>query len=337
MTAKIIKHCLFAGLVVLPYIAQAAVPVIQVKYMPVAPVIDGNISEDTAWTNLTWHGDFKTYRRAAPVVRKTRFKLGYGDDSFYLAIECEDPGIGKRNIPALDLNPVIWRDDTVEIFFSTRDDFSMEQLIINAAGARSNKQIVKRIFTKTDYLWNWDAKVQREADAWRIEVKIPYSLIDFSRGVLKNVRFNIGRTSTAINEISSWAPQPRLFLETANFGRLEFEDTPALTRIRNNYPAIMLSAAVKQLTRRWKKQKSEWFDSEDKFCLELYLKYKPEICGIDMTMQKADLLSAADYNMLTWRINQLFKQMTRLDKDIYRHRRSAVAYGIWPYRRAASK
>ncbi len=85
-----------------------------------APNIDGNINDD-CWTAAPWSGEFQDIEgsiRPKPTHR-TRFKMLWDDQGFYLAAEIIEPHVWAT---ITQRDAVMFYDNDFEVFFSPDDD-----------------------------------------------------------------------------------------------------------------------------------------------------------------------------------------------------------------------
>ena len=84
------------------------------------PTIDGKL-DDECWTTAPWSGDFQDIEgsiRPKPTHR-TRFKMLWDDNGFYLAAELIEPHVWAT---IKQRDAVIFHDNDFEVFFSPDDD-----------------------------------------------------------------------------------------------------------------------------------------------------------------------------------------------------------------------
>ena len=259
-----------ASLIILPIYAESKE--YTAGFMRTAPVIDGDINNDPSWQHLNWMNGFKKYKLCTRAERKTRFKIGYTYDGLYLAIDCSEPAMNKISSTRKDMEDV-WNDDNIELFVAT-GKLKYRHFVVNVAGAKYNEMMNKGKKLDSTYLWGWKAKVKHNPKSWSVEIMIPYYLLVFFPDPKLKVGFNICRTATPIDEISSWAPQKLSFHNVENFGTLRFSgklskdelNKLAITRSRQH-----LIAGSEILKHRWQKLKQKITQNNDPY-YKLFIK-----------------------------------------------------------------
>jgi hypothetical protein len=114
----------------------------------------------------------------------------------------------------------VWKDDVIEIFFDpVIADRNLSQFVVAAGGGRwmgfGGSSDVKRY-------GEWEAKVDKTADGWTAEVKIPFALLGWNTAPADGaiVGFNVCRQRNPEKELSSWSWCDGNFHNRKNFGRL---------------------------------------------------------------------------------------------------------------------
>ena len=112
-------------------------------------------------------------------------------------------------------DPDMDRDDSVELYLDiTGDRETYYRFVVNRNGTLSDACGVKprtRSHTKWDYSWNANArtKVQKTADGWTCELRIPLSAFpDYDKRIVANFcRNRILRGEPEVNRCYYWGPQ----------------------------------------------------------------------------------------------------------------------------------
>jgi hypothetical protein len=115
----------------------------------------------------------------------------------------------------------VWFDDSLEIFLDTHHDHTTYfQLVANSRGTRFER-------TAADLSWTapWEAAAQREAEAWVLEVAIPFASLGMDPPPAGEVwGFNLCRERYAggSQELSNWSDTGGNFHRPQQFGHLLF-------------------------------------------------------------------------------------------------------------------
>jgi hypothetical protein len=307
---KIIAAAAFGLFVVIAYAGSKEYTA---DFMRIAPKIDGNVN-DSAWLNLKWTNDFRKFRQCTPAVRKTRFKVGYAYDGLCIAVECYEPEMNKILAVRKDMKE-LWLDDSIEIFV-TESELKYRHFIVNAAGARGNEIVDKGKYAGANSLWKWQAKTQRKLNSWTAEILIPYCYLNFVPNSKLKIGFNVCRTATPVNEISSWAPQRISFHDVGYFGSLRFGgklskqelDKLAQSRILQ---CVAVESAV--LDSNWNKFKQEIYGGDDLYAA-FARAHKDKVTKLDKMIKGLKKLSEAKYNAAKKNFEELKKELVMFDR-----------------------
>lgn len=188
-------------------------------YRPdVAPVVDGNVSDDPAWSNMPAATGFSVLGDGFTVAKQTRFQACWDDSAFYAAVNCEEPDVAEMKLHVRDGGDT-WLDDGVEVFLQPASGGQVYQFVVTAGGARGSGE------GAPDML-KYQAGSGVGPGSYALEIRIPYELVgatpragDRWRG---NVCRNIFTTVSGGDKFTSWAPLQRRFLEPERFAAINF-------------------------------------------------------------------------------------------------------------------
>ena len=183
-----------------------------------APAVDGNL-DDPAWQVAGALSPFVLHGAPAAPKQQTDIRLCRDDQNLYVAITCHGP-TGALAAAHTGRDGDLWMDDAVELFLDPdgrREEYF--HLVVNAAGARYD---AVRAGGALDKGWNgeWEARVARQPDAWRVEMAIPFAALR-ARPV-GAWSANFARADAGAGEASVWACTHGGFHTPARFGELRF-------------------------------------------------------------------------------------------------------------------
>ncbi|MFZ4777760.1 MAG: sugar-binding protein, partial [Terrimicrobiaceae bacterium] len=144
-----------------------------------APVIDGKLDE-ACWKAAETCNTYYKYLAQTPIKGdpETAFKMVYDSKGIYLGIINYEKFMDKIKAKAIardDGN--LWYDDCAEIYFDPyASSIGFTKFAVNSLGTQWD---MRRIDTAIELAsWsgnNWSAATSKTADAWTIEIFIPWS------------------------------------------------------------------------------------------------------------------------------------------------------------------
>ncbi|NCO38573.1 MAG: hypothetical protein COZ06_22600 [Armatimonadetes bacterium CG_4_10_14_3_um_filter_66_18] len=216
MLTRLAPAWLMALLLVLPL---AAAPATYPCYQPTAaPVIDGNVESDPAWTNIPRVTGFAKLGGGYAVAKQTVVQACWDDQALYVAMVCEDPDAAQLKPTVRDGGP-FWEEDGAEIFVQPDADKPVSQLGVTAGGAKGGFEGFPD-FTKLHV----GASIGK--DAYSLEARIPFDVLRATPQVGDRWRGNFCRntytTASGGDKFTCWAPLKTRFLEPENYAVLSF-------------------------------------------------------------------------------------------------------------------
>jgi hypothetical protein len=204
-----------------------------------APVIDGNLSKPF-WQGISPLEPFVLIGSPGTQAKgQTVARAAYDTKALYIALRCEEPNPAHLETEKLPPNDAaIFKGNVGEVFVNvTRNDSTYLHFAVNSAGSHWAGSHYK---DKADPLNKpWERAVRIEQNAWTVEIAIPWSTLGISGPPLPPstlppanmyvprpappLRVNFTRERPKANELSSWAPVAKSFLESGNFGRVTFK------------------------------------------------------------------------------------------------------------------
>ncbi|NNC77615.1 MAG: carbohydrate binding family 9 domain-containing protein [Woeseiaceae bacterium] len=210
--------------------------------MNVAPILDGNVRSDRAWTHVEPATGFYQTRptQGAPASRKTEVFVGYTETALWIGVVAYDD-----------------RPETMIVAESRRDS-SLDQtdsfrMIIdgllsrqngyvfgtNPAGMQYDAQVTKEGTTGSfagrtgDYDENWDGSWEVRSIVgdfgWSAEMEIPFTTLRYGSAEKQTWGINFQRNIRHANEIVYWAPigQQNTISRLSKAGSLEGIEVPS--------------------------------------------------------------------------------------------------------------
>ncbi len=187
-----------------------------------APVVDGNVLGDPAWTNVTPATGFWQVQpdEGLPASQRTEVYIGFSGANLYVGVVAydEDP----EGIIVNDSRRDTSLDDSDAFLFIIDGMLDRQNGFVfgtNAAGIEYDGQVIKegaganRTFGGGNINLSWDTTWRVEtrlADyGWSAEFEIPFRSLRFGRGTTQDWGINFQRNIRRNNEIAYWAPLDR--------------------------------------------------------------------------------------------------------------------------------
>jgi hypothetical protein len=192
-------------------------------------VVDGRLDE-ACWREAPVTSAFHvlaTRKHAPAPAEETRCQVVFDEQALVIGIVCREPRMSELIANATERDGAIWLDDSVEIFLQPSPAFYYHFGINNRGTLYDARVGVLADGTPGDQaegrLWDgvWEAVVTRAADAWTVEVRIPFAALDLGPQTPSAWRFSVGRTAARRLEYSAWAPVVKGFHDLNCFGYLE--------------------------------------------------------------------------------------------------------------------
>ena len=214
-------------------------PVTQAYYLDKAPVIDGKIMEDSAWTNIPSFGNLRQARPYAghPATENTDIRIGYTDEIFYLSVICYDAqpqhlvvSNARRDAPLDGTDAFLFILDTYHdgqngFVFGTNSLGVEYDAQVDKEGQGNQNTNRQQGGTVGGFNLNWDASWEVKAEVtdygWTAEFAIPFRTLRFKSGDDVTWGINFQRNIRKSNEVAYWAPLPIQF----DLKRLSLEGT----------------------------------------------------------------------------------------------------------------
>jgi hypothetical protein len=186
---------------------------LKLKPLPVAPKMDGIVSEDAAWKDAAQVPLMLSNGMGAPRMA-TIARIGLLGETLYVAFECTEDRLSDMIAQVKTPGGNVWEDDCVEIFIDpglTRKEY--RQVVVNSIGTI--------LVGGTDKSWKPQVEAKTVIDTelrrWTVEVAIPVN------GMKLAPRFglNFGRERRPVGqplELSTWSVTDGGFCNPYSFG-----------------------------------------------------------------------------------------------------------------------
>ena len=190
------------------------------------PLINGKI-ETGEWENAAKLDNFLIDKKNSASSRddfmNTEIYLMHDTLNLYMCAKCNSRDIAKLKAIMKNKDDEIWKDDSIEIFFDPKYSFKKWVKI----GVNSLPVISDDSGYLNNKLWDSSAETATEKikDAWILEIKIPFSNLNFEYSPLAHMGFNIKRcmyenSEDKIQEHTYWSTP--VFNDVINYGTLLF-------------------------------------------------------------------------------------------------------------------
>ena len=172
--------------------------------------LDGDLS-DEAWRAAGVITGFvqREPTEGAPPTHRTEARVLFDDTAIYVGVKAFDSEPG-RILAFLTRRDSDSASDWIRVLIdSYHDRRTAYEFIVNPAGVKRDKYHFND--NNDDSSWDavWDVAVQRVADGWCAEFRIPYSQLRFAAGADTTLGFALAREVGRIRETSTWPLLPR--------------------------------------------------------------------------------------------------------------------------------
>jgi hypothetical protein len=187
-----------------------------------AITVDGSLDE-VQWERSNVVSDFIQYEpvEGMPAERKTEVRMLFGKDDLYIGARMTDNSeniennLGRRD----EYNRADWFMVSLDSYHNGKTAYTFA---VNAAGVQLDGQQDdnKKLSTTDvnpllpaglDVSWDaiWFSQVAVTADGWVAEIRIPYSMLRYSRNELQTWGIQFRRRIPKLGEVSEWPYIPR--------------------------------------------------------------------------------------------------------------------------------
>lgn len=222
----LVKRCSYVGSLALLVLSVYSThgltaPAAEAIRLIKAPVIDGQLLDDTAWDKPSLTGFWQQRpTEGAPSSQKTDVYIGYTDDALYVGVIAYDDNPGgiivsdSRRDAALDNG-----DSFSFIIDAFRDQQNGFVFGTNPAGIEYDAQVSKEasgsMSRGAGFNLNWDTNWRVETHVgdygWSAEFEIPFKSLRFGNTEVQSWGFNFKRSIRRSNEVAYWSPISRQY------------------------------------------------------------------------------------------------------------------------------
>ncbi len=199
------------GVIETPQAGGAAIyyPVFQ---LDAAPELDGR-ADEPGWASLVEATGFNVLGTAAHTDKQTAFRIGWHDQTLYLAATCHEPDVALL-ADRLPDGGNLWDENSVELFIGPE---RFQHLLVNSLGSKVWVDGGAR---------KWQAAAFKGDDFWSLEAAIPFAALGGTPNPDEVWRFNITRNTTVFrsggHRYSTWSVLQKSFNEPPGFRSLKF-------------------------------------------------------------------------------------------------------------------
>lgn len=200
-------------------LSAGELPTYPCYWTAIAPVIDGNVSDDPAWKTVPGVTGFRKLGADYTMDKQSTAMAAWDQEALTIAMVCEEPDAAKLSPRAGDGGQT-WTEDSVEIFVLPDAKGSAYQIGVTCAGA-------KGAGAGSPDISLCQAAAHIGSDTYELELRIPYKAIGAQTppdAACWGISFcrNIWTTDSGGDKYTCWAPLQARFLEPGNFARLIF-------------------------------------------------------------------------------------------------------------------
>ena len=168
-------------------------------------VLDGKLNEEI-WQQAPVISEFQQREPAEgqPPTFKTEARVAYDDAAIYIGVRAFDSDASKL-VGILtrrdQRSPSDWIRIVVDSYFDKRSGYEFG---VNPVGVKTDRYYFND--GNSDDSWDavWDVEVEKDADGWRAEFRIPFSQLRFNNTAGGPVGFAVIREVGRLAETSTW-------------------------------------------------------------------------------------------------------------------------------------
>jgi hypothetical protein len=180
-----------------------------------APKLDG-VLDDACWKVCDKAEHFSLNTGTGLPTQQTFAYICRDAHNLYIAFECKEDRLDKLVAKCAQDGGIVWHDDCVEIFIDTTHDHkTYYHFMANCIGSKTAGKEMK------DYN-KCEVKTGRTADAWTIEISIPWSILEFNPKAGDIIALNLCRQRKTVAENHCWSCTFGGFHTPAKFGHATF-------------------------------------------------------------------------------------------------------------------
>jgi len=175
-----------------------------------APVIDGDLGDDTWQRDSLTDGLFATYSpmKGQTLPFRTRVWVAYDRENLYIAFHCLDPEPDKIKT-SVAKRDTIFSDDWVGLIIDTfNSNKNGYELFVNPSGMQGDALFTISNGEDMSPDWVWESAGRVRADGYAVEVRLPLRNIRFQSGDLSHMGIWCFRRISRLGISGSWPELP---------------------------------------------------------------------------------------------------------------------------------
>ena len=192
------------------------------KRVPVAPVLDGDVTGDPVWDSAVPATSFSqtTPDEGQPASERTEIFVVSTHDTIYFGIVCHDRDPQSLIVADSRRDSSLTESDSLQIIIDTyRDRQTGFVFGTNPAGVEYDGQVIRegqggfRGAGGFNLNWDgdWEVRSQITDSGWSAEIAIPFRTLRYPKGEVQLWGINFQRNIRRRNENAFWSPLPRQF------------------------------------------------------------------------------------------------------------------------------
>lgn len=184
-----------------------------------APAIDG-VLDDAAWGKAAALPKFVGYfgSTEADIKAATTARVTYDAQNLYLAVQADEPQVGKMEIIGNSRDDSVWSGDSLDVFLTAAaGNVPYYHFILNPRNVQWDA--VFSTDNDTDYNPTWRSATRIGEKQWTAEIAIPWSALKITPTAGLKLGANLCRQRRAgEGELSCWSQTLTGFMESEHFG-----------------------------------------------------------------------------------------------------------------------
>lgn len=143
---------------------------------------------------------------------ETIVKIFYSNDAIFVGAQLRD--LEPEKITKYMARRDGWRKVMMSDWFSVEIDSYHDhqtafEFLVNSSGVQFDNMIFDDSFRNSEWNAVWESEVSQDENGWYVEMKIPFSILRFSRDSNITMGLNLNRYIQRKNELDSWVVSQR--------------------------------------------------------------------------------------------------------------------------------
>jgi hypothetical protein len=199
---------------------QAPVPAVQACAVEEELTVDG-LLEEAFWSRVEVATEFIDERTQRPADDQTRVRVAYTLRYVYIAVECLDDQAAEVRATEQREDRFFSGDDWVEVHIdpvhSHRGKYAF---FANPLGTRADASEGPSGMFNFGWTAEWDCAAVVGADRWTLEMRIPFSILNYERRDRQTWGLNVTRQQRRTDVLSFWSFNASDMYKPRHFGHL---------------------------------------------------------------------------------------------------------------------